>query len=112
MVVTKLLEFGVPFTDVGMGVYEVDQESSLSGVLRVTTCTSERTDASARIDLSDGGADDVYSQNIQLAELNAMNAALAVLRWKRLVGFYIDARHEHHTMYHIDANLLTNEFEA
>jgi hypothetical protein len=27
MVVTKLLEFGVPFTDVGMGVYEVDQVS-------------------------------------------------------------------------------------
>jgi hypothetical protein len=112
MAVAKLLEFGVPFTDVGMGIYEVDQGGSLSGILRVTTCSPERTDANTRIDLSDGDANDVYSHNIQLAELNALNAALAVMRWKRLVGFYLDATHEHHAIYHIDANLLTNEFEA
>lgn len=32
--------------------------------------------------------DDVYKSNIQIAELNALNAALAVLRFKQIRGFY------------------------
>ena len=32
--------------------------------------------------------DDVYKSGIQIAELNALNAALAVLRFKQIRGFY------------------------
>lgn len=34
--------------------------------------------------------DDEYRANIQVSELNALNAALAVLRYKQLRGFYVD----------------------
>jgi len=48
LIVQRLEEFGVPFVDVGMGVYTTD--NALSGVLRVTTSTpnSAITFANAR----------------------------------------------------------------
>lgn len=112
MAVEKLKEFGVPFIDVGMGVYEVEGSRGLAGLLRVTTCTPEHPEASSRIDLSDGDGNDVYAQNIQLAELNALNAALAVMKWKRMVGFYLEGAHEHHAVYQLDGNIISNELLA
>lgn len=112
MAVERLKEYGVPFIDVGMGVYEVEGSAGLAGLLRVTTCTPEHPEASTRIDLSNGDANDVYSQNIQLAELNALNAALAVMKWKRMIGFYLDGVHEHHAVYQLDGNVMSNEFLA
>jgi hypothetical protein len=50
-----------------------------------------------------------YSQNIQIADLNSLNAALAVIKWKKLLGFYRDLEHEHFSTYTIDGNLVTNE---
>ena len=32
--------------------------------------------------------DEAYKTNIQIAELNAFNATLAVIKWKQLKGFY------------------------
>lgn len=34
------------------------------------------------------GPDDLYRVNIQISELNALNAALAVIKFKQLRGFY------------------------
>jgi hypothetical protein len=42
---------------------------------------------------------------------NALNALLAVIRWKKIVGFYDDLEHEHNTIYLIDGNTLINEDE-
>jgi hypothetical protein len=50
-----------------------------------------------------------YSTNIQIAELNALNAALAVIKWKKLAGFYQDLDFEHHCSYTIGGNMLRNE---
>jgi hypothetical protein len=50
-----------------------------------------------------------YSQNIQIADINALNAALAVIKWKKLRGFYTDLGHEHNTTYGIDTNTITND---
>lgn len=101
----KLIEFGVPFVDVGMGLYE---EGTIGGILRATTITPERSGhAGTRISYGDG-ADDPYMQNIQIVELNALNAALAVIKWKKLVGFYRDDEAEHHTLYVIGGNTLIN----
>ena len=33
----------------------------------------------------------------------------AVIKWKKLFGFYADLEHEHHSAYTIDGNHLTNE---
>lgn len=101
----KLIEFGVPFVDVGMGLYE---EGAIGGMLRATTITVERSDHARTRISSGGGADDPYMQNIQIAELNALNAALAVIKWKKLLGFYRDEEAEHNTLYVIGGNELIN----
>jgi hypothetical protein len=47
-------------------------------------------------------------QNIQIADLNMLNAVFAVIRWKKLYGFYADDEHELFTAYTIAANQLLN----
>lgn len=110
LTVEKLEEFGIPFIDVGMGVYERD--GSLGGILRITSSTVEQREhvrAKGRIPFSDGDDNNDYSRNIQIAELNALNAALAVIKWKKQFRFYLDLENEHHSTYTIDGNILTNE---
>src|SRR4029077_19723547 len=102
---------GIGFVDVGMGISETD--GSLSGILRVTASTAGHRDhvhSKHRIPLADPGTgDNEYERNIQIADLNCLNAALAVIRWKRLCGFYVDVDGEYHSLYMIDGNLLINE---
>ena len=109
-IIEKLEEFGIPFIDVGMGVDLVDDQ--LQGVVRVTASTPNKRDHvrdKKRIGLSGGDADGVYSRNIQIAELNALNAALAVVKWKKLFGFYRDLENEHFSAYTLDGNWIANE---
>ena len=111
LMVEKLEEFGVPFIDVGMGVEEV--EGSLLGQLRVTASTDRSRDqVRSTLPFSDRDGDDDYSRNIQIADLNALNAALAVIKWKKLSAFYADLEKEHTTLYQIDGNHLVNEDRA
>ncbi len=108
LVVEKLEALGVPFVDVGMGL-ELD-EGSLGGILRVTTSTPEKRDHvhKGRISFAGGGEKDIYASNIQVADLNALNAVLAVIKWKKLRGFYRDLEQEHHCTYTTDGNMLLN----
>jgi hypothetical protein len=109
LLVSKLEEFGTPFIDVGLGVYEVD--GLLGGMVRTTTSTPEQRQHvhdRNRIPFSGGEAND-YRFNIQIADLNALNAALAVIRWKKLAGFYLDQEHEHFSLYQIGGNNIINE---
>ncbi len=111
LVVEKLEEFSVPFIDVGMGVEEV--EGSLLGQLRVTVSTDgSRDQVRSTLPISDRDGEDDYSRNIQIADLNALNAALAVIKWKKLLGFYGDLEKEHTSLYQIDGNHLVNEDKA
>jgi hypothetical protein len=90
-----------------MGVNKVDD--SLIGILRVTTGTQTKNNhIGDRISVVDA-EDDEYNTNIQIAELNALNAALAVIKWKKLCGFYQDLETEHHTTYSINVAQLLNE---
>jgi hypothetical protein len=112
-VISRLMDFGIPFIDVGMGIYEVD--GSLAGALRITTITPAQrghVEAKNRISFSAGAGEDDYSQNIQIAELNALNAALAVIKWKKYLGFYADLEREHFSVYEIDGNHVLNEDQA
>jgi len=109
-IVLKLLELGIPFVDTGMGIQLLAEEQSLIGILRVTTATNEKTDHLMRkISFVDTVVEDDYSRNIQLAELNALSAALAVVKWKKLYGFYHDMEKEHDSTYSINVNMLTSE---
>jgi hypothetical protein len=101
------LQKKVSFIDVGMGVNKVDD--SLIGILRVTTATEHKNNhINDRIAVVDGD-DDEYNTNIQISELNALNAALAIIKWKKLSGFYQDLEAEHHTTYCINVAQLLNE---
>ena len=61
-----------------------------------------------RISFVGGGAKDIYASNIQVADLNALNAVLAVIKWKKIRGFYRDLEREHHCTYTTDGNMLIN----
>ena len=107
LIVSKLEEFGIPFVDVGMGIYEAD--GSLGGTLRVTTSTPDNREAAhKRIGFGEDAGDIEYARNIQIAELNALNAALAVIKWKKLCGFYHDFDQEHSTTFTINGNFINN----
>ena len=108
LIVEKLDEFNIPFIDVGMGLDLT--EDALGGIVRVTASTAEKRDHfRSRVSFEDTPGDDDYNRNIQIADLNALNAALAVIKWKKVFGFYRDLKHEHHSQFSIDTNLLLNE---
>jgi len=106
-IVEKLIGSGIPFVDVGIGVQALD--NTLGGSVRITTGTATKHDhINDIIPFNDNGNDD-YSKNIQIAELNALNAALAVIKWKKLFGFYHDLGKEHNTIYDMNVNKLMND---
>jgi hypothetical protein len=97
-----------PFIDVGMGILMIDD--CLLGHIRVTTCTREKRDhIKERITFSEEGAANDYDTNIQIADLNALNAALAVMKWKKIFGIYQDLDNEFNTTYSINDGKLFNE---
>lgn len=107
--IERLEDRGVSFIDVGMGLQAAD--GGLTGIVRVTTSTPTMRDHvwdRRRIPLAADPTADPYETNIQVVELNALNAALAVIRWKRLYGFYMDTEGEHFSTYSVDGNHLTN----
>ncbi|MPS86792.1 ThiF family adenylyltransferase [Enterobacter sp.] len=110
MIVRSLEAFDISFIDAGMGIYR--QNSALAGILRVTTSTpSRRTHVweNRRISFAKPDDENDYNRNIQVADLNALNAILAVIRWKKLWGFYVDLEREFHSTYTIDGNTIDNE---
>ncbi|MBZ6078828.1 ThiF family adenylyltransferase [Microvirga puerhi] len=110
IIANALEQYGVPFIDVGMGIYQKD--NALDGIVRVTTSTASKRNHvhdGHRIPFSDRDGDDEYDSNIQIADLNALNAALAVVKWKKICGFYWDFDHEHFSTYTIDGNHMINE---
>ncbi|MFC1421297.1 ThiF family adenylyltransferase [Streptacidiphilus cavernicola] len=108
LLVEQLQEYGIAFVDVGMGVYE--SGGALAGLVRVTTSVpGQRHGHQGRIPFADGRADNEYATNIQIAELNALNAALAVIKWKKTCGLFADLEGERHSVYQIDGNVLSNE---
>ena len=107
LIVEKLEAFGVPFIDVGLGVRL--SGDMLAGTVRVTTSTPGKRDHFRnRVSFEELGNNE-YNRNIQVADLNALNAALAVIKWKKLFGFYQDMKLEHHSQFHTATNLFVNE---
>lgn len=108
-IINSLVTSGTPFVDVGMGV-EL-KNGSLAGSLRVTTGTPQKHDhvqGGKYIGFADRDADNDYASNIQIADLNALNAVLAVIKWKKLCGFYHDLDLEHQCTYVLTGNIIMN----
>ncbi len=110
VIVEHLEQCKTPFVDVGMDVIALDELQVLIGDLRVTTSTERKRDhLRRRVSFADDEEGGEYDRNIQIAELNALNAALAVVKWKKLMGFYQDLENEHHSTYSLNVNMLRSE---
>lgn len=100
-----LREHDIPFIDVGMGLRQVDE--GLTGLVRSTmylpgNAINLPVQPHALPDQDD------YATNIQVADLNALNALLAVINWKRHLGYYATHTPVTETVYKIFLNELRN----
>lgn len=107
MITDYLASAGIPFSDVGLGVNVVDDK--LTGAVRVTSATRDKNDHLRLRIFSEDSDNNEYATNIQIAELNALNAIFAVLKWKKLSGIYVDLENEHHSSYAISTSKIFNE---
>ena len=91
----------IPFIDVGMGLDR--KQNALNGVVRVTRFTGGDAGTIRGMRLAEEGdlPDDEYRQNVQISELNALNAALAVVHFKQLRGFYVETEAVIQSLYRI-----------
>jgi hypothetical protein len=108
VVIDHLRAWEIPFVDCGMGLTRV--ENSLRGTVRATSGSAGRYEhVERRISFRDITADE-YDLNVQTADLNMLNAAMAIIRWKKFCGYYTDATDERHTSYVVARNnLLSSE---
>jgi len=108
VILRGLVAMKVPFIDVGIDV-AIDEKGQLRGMCRFTVATPEHHTHLEEV-VSFGAVDenDIY-RNIQVADLNMKNAAMAVTKWKKLRGFYADDCREHHSLYTIATHGLTKE---
>ena len=103
---------GASFIDVGMGL--TLEENSLGGILRATRSPlpGRRDVVRKRVSFAPKEAGGIYETNIQVADLNSLNADLAVIKWKKLRGYYRDLENELHMSYTTDGNMLLNSDRA
>jgi hypothetical protein len=111
IIMDHLLISGMPFIDCGLGVNE--EGGALLATVRVTASTKDKRDHLAKRVPRQDNDDDLYQSNIQIAELNMINAAFAVMRWKQFLGFYHDHINWHHLTFTTNsAHLDTEDFTA
>lgn len=105
LAINTLEAHGVSFIVVGMGIHP--SANGLTGQLTVATSTEGcREELREAVSTTNREEEDEYSRNIQIADLNSLNAALAVIRWKKHKGFYADFAGEHFAIYVLDGNRL------
>jgi hypothetical protein len=85
-----LIAKGIPFIDVGMGLDR--KRGPINGMLRATYYGAEnaRIVREKRLAEMSDLPDDIYRTNVQISEINALNACLAIVRFKQLRGFYYE----------------------
>lgn len=109
LIVEFLLEKDIPFVDTGIGLELVEGE--LIGQIRTSSIHGEQKAlANQYIPLGDDQEEDLYRSNIQIAELNALNAAFAVIEYKKYYDFYQDVRENIQTIYSINVGeVISND---
>jgi hypothetical protein len=96
---------GISYIDSGISVLTCGE--SLLGTVRATRSTKELKHIK-RLYFSDSG-DDIYSSNIQIAELNSLAAIFSVLKWKQQFGFYQDLKQYYNSVYDTNDGEIKNE---
>ncbi len=107
VIIEFLMGKGIPFIDTGIGIVNVND--SLTGHAKITLVTSGKRDhVFKRISFADTKDDD-YGKNIQISDINALNASLAVIKWKKHYNYYHDLIKEHNTIYAISSCHLQDD---
>ena len=97
----------IPFIDTGMGI--IHKDDFLNGQLRVSLFDSTNyKDIPQHVDFSEE-SNDVYNTNIQIAELNALNATMAVIKWKQYFKVYMDNNRKQQAIYVIEEGEIAHE---
>ena len=106
-----LTSIGVPFIDVGMGLNR--KRGPLNGMMRATYYPAENGQVIRDKGLAPlvDGPDDEYWTNIQISELNALNACLAVIKFKQIRGFYFEEVPYYHVLWEIGDLKLAGDSE-
>ena len=100
----------IPFIDVGMDLMMVPETNNLIGTCRVTISTPSKSDHFQKhVPMMEELGENLYSKNIQVADMNALNATLAVIKWKQFCGFYQDIYQPHHLTYSVNSQSLTRD---
>lgn len=110
IIMAHLISKRIPFIDAGIGVFASD--SRLGGMVRTTFVTPDHHEHMTQYLADAPVAHDEYSTNIQIAELNALNAVMAVIKWKKHLGFYDDQEHEATSLYSVNVNQLLSADHA
>lgn len=106
-----LISMGIPFIDVGMGLNR--KMGSLNGMLRTTYYSAGNGQKVREMGLAETAddPDDIYRTNIQIGELNALNACLAVIKFKQIRGFYFEEAPSYHLVFGIGDCKIAEESE-
>jgi len=109
-IIETLTANDIPFIDTGVGL--TMDTNGLAGQLRITMATPGRSDHLTRDGLISYfvGDDAEYDTNIQVDELNALTANLAVLRYKKFLAFYADLEGELHTVFVVNSGDLHHRY--
>ena len=97
-----LVSLGIPFIDVGMGLNR--KQGALSGAIRATYYSANDAAKVRNMQLAEmaDDPDDMYRSNVQISELNALNASVAMVRYKQLRGFYVEESAIYHFLMGIE----------
>jgi len=102
LIADYLISQGIAFVDTGMSVEQDYDTQQLDGLCRVTFCApSEHEHFHKHAPTDEEPAEALYRQNIQVADLNALNAIMAVIMWKQHFGFYGDDFNIHHATFSV-----------
>jgi hypothetical protein len=89
------------------------KRGALSGLLRTTYYSEENGQQVLEKGLADLQDDpgDIYRTNIQTGELNALNASLAVIKFKQIRGFYVEEDPNYHQLFDVSDCQIVAESE-
>ena len=88
---------------------DLDKANSLRGMCRYTVGLPDFNAHVAQVVSFDEGPENNIYRNIQVADMNMHNASMAVMKWKKLLGFYADSKQEHHGLYNVETGSLIKE---
>ncbi len=105
-----LIDLKIPFIDVGLGLKR-SNTGALSGMLRSTYFSNDKAEAVRQKKWANESEDpnNLYKTNIQISELNALNACIAVLKYKQLKGFYHADAESFNTLFNIGSFSMVRE---